>query len=313
MYFVRNSIDLFILVLFSTTAASQSVSGLARSKTCTISSEYEASNGTADDSPAIAAAFVECSQNAVITFSAGLDYNVFTPIKATNLSNVAINVQGNLHLPQNITAIQTIVNSSSSGNAYWFTFSGPAVDFIGSKNVSDGWIYSYGQAWWDANPVNGTGLGGRPHLMSFSTTNGSMQSFKSRKPIAWNVQLQGTNVTVSDSIIDAYSTTGSFPFNTDGFDVKGTDITFTNSVIYNGDDAIAVGSGSHNILFTNGVIGYQSHGMSIGSLGEDQSQFANVSNIRFDDVTAVNSVYAARFKSWEGGQGLAKNITWYEV
>jgi hypothetical protein len=49
--------------------------------------------------------------------------------------------------------------------------------------------------------------------------------------------------------------------------------------------------------------------MSIGSLGQNQASFANVSNITFGDVTAINSVYAARFKSWLGGQGLAKNIT----
>ena len=302
-----------IFVLCIVTSFSQSALGATRSKSCIISSQYLASNGTADDSPAISAALAECSEDAEITFVEGVDYNVFNPVRVTNLSNVAINVRGNLHLPQNITAVQTIVNASSSGNIYWFTFSGPSIDFIGSRNVSSGWIYSYGQAWWDANPVNGTGLEGRPHLMSFSTTNGSIQSFKSRKPIAWNVQLTGSNVSVSDSIIDAYSTTGSFPFNTDGFDVTGTDITITNSVIYNGDDAIAVGSGSHNVLFNKGVIGYQSHGMSIGSLGQDQSKFANVSNIVFNDVTAVNSVYAARFKSWVGGQGLAKNITWSNI
>ncbi|KAI9695474.1 MAG: hypothetical protein M1820_008576 [Bogoriella megaspora] len=284
-----------------------------RSKTCVVPSSFEASNGTIDDSPAIASAFIECSQDATIVFSEGVNYNVFQPLKATNLSNVVINLLGNLHLPQDITAVQTLVNASSSGNLYWFTLAGPSIDYISTTNVSNGWIYSYGQAWWDANPINGTGIGGRPHLMSFNTTNGSMRSFKSRKPIAWNVQLVGSNITVSDTVIEAYSTTTSFPFNTDGFDVTGTDVTITDSVIFNGDDAIAVQSGSHNVFFSKGVIGYQSHGMSIGSLGQDQSKFANVSNIHFDDVTAINSVYAARFKSWIGGQGLAKNITWSNI
>ena len=208
---------------------------------------------------------------------------------------------------------RAIVNATNATNVFWLTFAGPNVNFVGTDNVTNGWIYSYGQAWWDANGVNQTGTPARPHLMSFNTTNGSMQHSKSRKPIAWNVQLTGQNVTVSDSVIDAYSTTGSFPFNTDGFDVTGTDITITNSVIFNADDAIAVQSGSHNILFTGGTIGYQSHGMSIGSLGQDQATPANVSNVTFNDITCVNSVYAARFKSWEGGQGLAKNITWSNI
>jgi len=82
--------------------------------------------------------------------------------------------------------------------------------------------------------------------------------------------------------------------------VGGTDITIRNSVIYNGDDAIAVGTGSKNVLFQGGTIGYQTHGMSIGSLGSNQAQVADVENIHFDDITVVNGVYAARFKSWIG-------------
>ncbi|EMC97953.1 glycoside hydrolase family 28 protein [Baudoinia panamericana UAMH 10762] len=280
---------------------------------CDVPSQYAYSNGTADDAPAINFALSLCARGGVVRFAEGVDYSVLTPVSATNLTNVTIEMKGNLHLPQNITYMQTIFNQSGLSNLYWFTFSGPGIQYVGSSNVSAGWIYSYGQAWWDANIYPGTGLSGRPHLMSFTTTNGSMQYYKSRKPIAWNVQLSGTNITVSDTFIDAFSTTGSFPFNTDGFDVTGKDITITNSVIYNGDDAIAVQSGSSNILFEHGTIGYQSHGMSIGSLGQNQAQYATVSNVTFNDVTVINAVYASRFKSWEGGQGLAKNITWSNI
>jgi hypothetical protein len=281
-----------------------------------IRSNYISSNGTADDSDAIACAFATCSKDAVIEFEEGVDYNVFQPITATNLSNVGIHMRGNLHLPQNITAIQALVNATSNtyaGALYWFKFAGLDIDYISTNNVTSGWINSYGQAWWDANPQNGTGTAARPHLMSFNTTNGSMKYYKSRKPIAWNVQLIGNNITVSDSIIDAYSTSSAFPFNTDGFDVTGTNIKILNSVIFNGDDAIAVQSGSHNVLFQGGTIGYQSHGMSIGSLGQNQASFANVSNIAFNDITVINAVYAARFKSWIGGQGLARNISWTNI
>jgi hypothetical protein len=78
------------------------------------------------------------------------------------------------------------------------------------------------------------------------------------------VQLISNNITVRGTIIDAFSTTGSFPFKTDDFDVTGTNIAITGSVIFNGDDAIAVQSGSRNELFQYGTIGYQTHGMSIG-------------------------------------------------
>lgn len=274
------------------------------------------SKSTADDSQSIAQAFARCSSNAVVVFQEGVDYNVFQPISATNLSNVEIQMNGNLHLPQNIATVQEIVNGTGgalySNGQYWFTFSGPSIDYIGSSDVNNGWINSYGQAWWDANPVNGTGLDDRPHLMSFNTTHGSLKYYKSRKPIAWNVQLKGNDIEVSHAFIDAEST-GSFPFNTDGFDVTATNVRITDSVIYNGDDAIAVQSGSHNVVFRRNTIGYQSHGMSIGSLGEDQSEYANVSDIHFEDVTVIDAVYASRFKSWMGGQGIAKNITWKNI
>jgi hypothetical protein len=131
--------------------------------------------------------------------------------------------------------------------------------------------------------------------------------------MGWNVALSGSNIVVSDAIIDAVSDTAGFPFNTDAFGVTGNNISIINSHIMNGDDAIAVHNGAHNILFQNNVIGYQTHGMSIGSLGGNPSTFENVSNIRFDNITVKGGLYAARFKSWKGGQGLVHDITWSNI
>jgi len=61
---------------------------------------------------------------------------------------------------------------------------------------------------------------------------------------------------------------------------QATNVTIYNSVIYNGDDAIAVGSGASNVLFQKATIGYQTHGMSIGSLGSNQASVASVNNIK---------------------------------
>lgn len=54
-------------------------------------------------------------------------------------------------------------------------------------------------------------------------------------------------------------------------------------------------------------------GLSIGSLGKSQGKFANVSNIHFDRITVAGGLYAARLKSWVGGQGLVENVTWVSV
>lgn len=75
--------------------------GLARAKRCTV----ESSNGASDDSPAIQAALEDCAEDSVIHFTEDADYNVFNPV-AANLTNVTIDMQGNLHLSQNITHMQ---------------------------------------------------------------------------------------------------------------------------------------------------------------------------------------------------------------
>ncbi|KAK1139985.1 hypothetical protein N8T08_010981 [Aspergillus melleus] len=283
-----------------------STSTQSRSNQCVVRS----SNGTTDDSPAISQAFARCATDSVIVFEKGVDYNLFRPIQATNLSNVEIRMHGNLHLPQNITAVKETV---SGGKSTWITLEGPRVDWIGPEDENDGWINSYGQAWWDANPANGTGIDGRPHLMSFKSSQATLKYFRSSKPIAWNVKLHGEDITVTHAIVDARSSTSSFPFNTDGFDVKGTNIRISDSIMYNGDDAIAVGSESHDIVFERNTIGYQTHGMSIGSLGKDPSDVTNITNLRFEDITVIGGLYAARFKSWAGGQGLVKNVTWKNI
>lgn len=106
------SFKALLSLLFLSSTVSCSLHGLRhghggrRQRTCVIPSQYKASNGTADDSPAVAEAFAKCSVNAVIEFSEGVDYNILQPVSAKNLSNVAISVLGNLHLPQNITAVQ---------------------------------------------------------------------------------------------------------------------------------------------------------------------------------------------------------------
>lgn len=103
--------------------------------TCVVPSNYESSNGVASDADAIAAAFAECSENAMIEFSEGVDYNVFEPVVATNLSNVVISLKGNWNLPQNISYIQSLVDASG-GSLYWFSFKGTNIQFVGTPNVS---------------------------------------------------------------------------------------------------------------------------------------------------------------------------------
>ncbi|KAJ9102864.1 hypothetical protein QFC19_004592 [Naganishia cerealis] len=292
-------------------------------KTCIVPSQYAASNGTADDSPAIVKALQDCANGGLVQFPMGVDYFVANPVVAVNLSGIRVEQYGNLHLPKDISYVQKIVNSTEQTWAAaitWFILNGDGIEWVGTKNVTTGWIESYGQAWWDAN--NATGLLARPHLFQINANNVIITDYKARKPIAWqvadcqsrpNMRLSGNNFTIKDTVLDA-STTGGFPFNTDGFDVAATNVLIDGFTIFNGDDAVAIQSGAKNVTVRNGMAsGPGCHGMSIGSLGQNQGLYNTVSNITFTDITMVNALYGARFKSWIGGQGLAENITWANI
>ncbi|WVQ96799.1 hypothetical protein IAU59_003906 [Kwoniella sp. CBS 9459] len=281
--------------------------------TCTV--KAGGSNST-DDSPAFGDAAKQCANGGTILFKEGVDYYFNTPVNAT-LNNVEIQLKGNINLPQNITYVQNLVNSTAGGNVWWISLSGSNLNFVGSTNVSNGWFNGYGQQWWNANPANGSGIASRPHLWRFNVTGGSIKYLKVRKPIAWVTTLSGTNIDVQDVFVDASTTpNGGFPFNTDGFDVSAKNVRITDFTILNGDDAVTINNGGENVTVTNGFIsGPGCHGTSIGSLGQAQGVYQTVKNIWFENIKVQGCVYGSRIKTYLGGQGLVQNVTFanYDV
>ncbi|KAJ7729082.1 pectin lyase fold/virulence factor [Mycena maculata] len=261
-----------------------------------------------DDTPGLLALVSNHASNATIMFNKGVTYNIFIAIKFPVLTNVEIRIEGNLTYPTNITAIQDVVGSSSFPGS-WFTFSGgDNVTLRGSTDPHWGWVDAHGQAWWDA--VQQTN---RPHGWAFNKiTNGVIRDMKLWKPIGWNFATSDSvDVHIYNNRIMAVSDSSSFPFNTDGFSAGGTNLLFENNVVYNGDDCLTVGSGAFNITWRNGYC-EGGHGLSIGSLGEGGA-VANVQNVLIESTIMQSCLYAARFKSWTGGNGIARNITWKDI
>ncbi|KLO20092.1 pectin lyase-like protein [Schizopora paradoxa] len=261
-----------------------------------------------DDTPGLLSVMANFSSDATILFEKGVTYNIFTPIKFPVLENVEVTIEGNLTYPSDIATIQAIVGESSFPGS-WFTFSGGSnVTLRGSTDPEWGWVDAHGQAWWDANQQTN-----RPHGWAFSKINGGViRDMKLWKPIGWNFATSGANnVHIFNNKIVAVSSTGSFPFNTDGFSAGGSNLLFEANSVQNGDDCLTVGNGAVNITFRNSYC-EGGHGLSIGSLGEN-GQVANVQNVWIENVIMNNTLYAARFKSWTGGNGFAKNITWKDI
>ncbi|KAF9529082.1 pectin lyase fold/virulence factor [Crepidotus variabilis] len=273
-------------------------------------------DGETDDSPSILKAFANCATDSTVVFSAA-NYSVFTPISLLNLSNVTVLLNGNLNLPRNITKVQYEINvTSNQPSTYatpWFYIHGTNVQILASNETNWGQFNAYGQQWWDI------GLRTlRPQLATFNVTNGLLRGLKVIKPIAWGWNLPGKNIRVENHFVDAKPDNGtrdsttSFPFNTDGFNLSGQNITVDGYYGHNGDDCISIISGGKDIAVQNGYCGFSSHGLSIGSLGKNGAN-STVENVLFKNWTMDGAVYGARFKSWTGGGGWANNVTWEDI
>ncbi|OIV98293.1 hypothetical protein TanjilG_16620 [Lupinus angustifolius] len=100
--------------------------------------------------------------------------------------------------------------------------------------------------------------------------------------------------------------------NTDGVDIsESSHMVLQNSIIGTGDDCIAINSGSSFINIT-GVICGPGHGISIGSLGKNGS-YATVEEVNVTNCTFVETTNGVRIKTWKGGSGYARKITFKDI
>uniref|UniRef100_A0A0D9ZER4 Polygalacturonase n=1 Tax=Oryza glumipatula TaxID=40148 RepID=A0A0D9ZER4_9ORYZ len=77
------------------------------------------------------------------------------------------------------------------------------------------------------------------------------------------------------------------------------------------DDCVSIEDGTHGLHVTRLVCG-PGHGISIGSLGDDNSR-AEVSDIFIDTVHLYGTTNGARIKTWQGGSGYAKDIVFQNM
>ncbi|CAA6674828.1 unnamed protein product [Spirodela intermedia] len=119
---------------------------------------------------------------------------------------------------------------------------------------------------------------------------------------------QCANVDVSSVTISA---PGSSP-NTDGVHVSGSiNVMISNSIIRTGDDCLSIVGGSRAVTATNIVCG-PGHGISIGSLGANGAE-DTVSDILVDTARLEGTTNGVRIKTWQGGKGYARNITFKNI
>ncbi|CAI9785150.1 unnamed protein product [Fraxinus pennsylvanica] len=100
--------------------------------------------------------------------------------------------------------------------------------------------------------------------------------------------------------------------NTDGVHLQNTkDVEIQHSNIACGDDCVSIQTGCSNVHIHHIGCG-PGHGISLGGLGKDKS-VACVSNIKVENIVMANTLYGARIKTWQGGLGSVKNVTFSNI
>ncbi|KAI5316753.1 hypothetical protein L3X38_036460 [Prunus dulcis] len=98
--------------------------------------------------------------------------------------------------------------------------------------------------------------------------------------------------------------------NTDGIDISNSrNVFIQNSAIGTGDDCIAINGGCYDLNIANIACG---PGSCVGSLGANGA-LETVQNVYVRDSSFSGTTNGARIKTWQGGSGYAKNITFEKI
>ncbi|KAL8236588.1 hypothetical protein R6Q59_017669 [Mikania micrantha] len=100
--------------------------------------------------------------------------------------------------------------------------------------------------------------------------------------------------------------------NTDGIHLQNSqDVTIHSTRLACGDDCISIQTGCSGVNIQNVDCG-PGHGISIGSLGKDNSR-ACVSNITVRDTKIHDTMTGVRIKTWQGGSGSVQGVTFSNI
>lgn len=269
-------------------------------KTCNVLDFGGKGDGRANDTHAVQTATDACASeaNSTVLLPAGKTF-LSWPITVAESSWLRFQVDGTMLAPGDPAAWGSKVPE------YYLSFEkSPGLVLAGN-----GTINGNGSAWWAIRKSDPSHAA--PKLVAISSSSGITVA---------NVSLLSSPMfhlvlnSVFDSVVDGISISApqSSP-NTDGIDPGSSSsrLVIRNVYISNGDDCIAIKSGSADIHVDNATC-INGHGISIGSLGENDSE-GDVNNITVTNSRFATSQNGCRIKTWQGGSGEVRNITFENV
>ncbi|RCI06679.1 hypothetical protein CU098_013794, partial [Rhizopus stolonifer] len=271
-----------LLALF--TSATQAL------KTCTVA------KSSTDDALTIVDAFKTCASGGNVVFTKGTTYTLKTFVKVTGLKDVNVQFYGTVKLPE--------FNTKYKNTDAYFRIEGSNINWDGGRV---GTFQGNGQKWWDSNNRNS------PTTLYMVADNSVFKNFGIESSPRYHMELsESKNVTIEGINIHTVSSSSNVPHNTDALDVyNSVDITFRDTVITNGDDCLSLKNNITNVIATN-ITCTNGHGFSIGSLGKGDS-WDFVSKVQISDSVCTNCQNGVRIKTWPGGHGAVKDVTFDNI
>ncbi|CAF2032439.1 hypothetical protein HID58_078725 [Brassica napus] len=211
-------------------------------------------------------------------------------------SNTKVQLEGVIIAPSNKEAW------SNPNSRMWIKFSA----VLGLVIVGSGTINGRGSSFWEQNLKASQ----RPTSLHISKCdNLSISGITSVDSPKNHISIAAcTNVAISNVRLFAPEDSP----NTDGIDIsRSTNVNIFDSTIQTGDDCIAINTGNTNINITRINCG-PGHGISVGSLGVNGGSAA-VSDVQVTQCTFNQTMNGARIKTWPGGQGYARNISFENI
>jgi polygalacturonase len=237
-------------------------------------------------------------------------YSVMGGIFAHNLENVTIQLDGTLSFSRNIK--------------HWPLKDGGRVleclHFVNTTNLiitssGTGTLEGNGAVWWGF-PFIGylIRLENRPKIMKITNASNTLvENIHFRNSPYWTflgnpvygLEIRNSHINNRRDQTDKHSLYNLSAFNTDGFDIYGSDVWIHDCEVWTQDDAFAVKGNSSNILIER--VKASGLGLTIGSI-----HHATVRNVTFRDAFMLNTVKGIYMKFAATG-GLIKDITYENV
>ncbi|ERN02697.1 hypothetical protein AMTR_s00085p00112760 [Amborella trichopoda] len=265
-------------------------------------------DGVSDDSKSLLAAWRAACKvgSAIVEIPSEFRFLISAvTLQGPCMPQLVLQIDGTVIAPSQLSAWP------NNGLLQWINFKWVQNFSIQGTGTIDG----QGSAWW-----------GIPDIQSEKFSGKSSKYIPSTKPTA--VRFYASyNVTIRDvAIINSplchlkfdncggvkvlnitISSPGDSP-NTDGIHIQNTqDVEVEHSTIGCGDDCVSIQTGCSNVNIHHINCG-PGHGISLGSLGKDNS-LACVYNVTVQNITIQDALSGVRIKTWQGGLGSVKNIS----